>query len=67
MPKNDNISAITGIPTPNGDYTGPVKNSAPNPGNYWYGTVHTKYGVKHVQEQGREKTWKKMLQLGAIK
>ena len=66
MPKTDNISAITGIPSPIGDYRGPEKNCAPNPGGYWYGTVKTKYGWKHVQEVGREKTWKAMLKLGAI-
>jgi len=65
MPLNDNISAITGIATPIGDYQGPVKNCAPNPDNYWWGCVSTKYGMKHVQERGRKATWTKMLSLGA--
>jgi hypothetical protein len=66
MPKTDNISAITGIATPIGDYRGPERNCAPNPGGYWSGSVKTKYGWKHVQKRGKEATWKAMKRLGAI-
>jgi hypothetical protein len=67
MPLTNNCSAVTGKPTPIGDYNGPEKNCAPNPGNYWWGTVMTKYGWKHVQEVGKTKTWKAMVKLGAKK
>jgi len=60
-----NISATTGIANRVGDYRGPVKNHAPNPGGYWWGQVLTLYGWSHIQEIGREKTEKKMLELGA--
>ena len=60
-----NISAVTGIPNRVGDYRGPVKNHAPNPGGYWWGQVLTQYGWKHVQEVGRAKTQEAMLRLGA--
>jgi hypothetical protein len=65
IPFNGMSSAVTGIPTPIGSYQGPVKNCAPNSGNYWYGVVFTKHGAQHVQEVGREKTEEKMLKLGA--
>ncbi len=60
-----NCSASTGVPNPIGDYRGPVKNIAPNPAGYWWGSVHTKTGWRHVQEIGREATEKAMLALGA--
>jgi hypothetical protein len=60
-----NISAITGIANRIGDYRGPVKNHAPNPDGYWWGSVLTKHRWVHVQEIGRKKTVKKMLELGA--
>jgi len=51
-----------------GDYIGPEKNSAPNPGGYWWGCVLVKdRGVVHVQEVGKKKTWEKMVELGAKK
>ena len=60
-----NISAITGIANRLGDYRGPVKNSPPNPCNFWWGGVLTKRGWVHVQEVGRERVVVKLLKLGA--
>jgi hypothetical protein len=60
-----NISAITGIANRLGDYRGPVKNHAPNPGGFWWGMVLTKRGWVHVQEVGRERVVKKLLKLKA--
>jgi hypothetical protein len=65
IPADHNISAITGIANRTGDYRGPLKNHAPNPGNFWWGQVLTSAGWIHVQEVGRAAAEKKMRKLGA--
>jgi len=64
---DDSLSATTTgeVKAFRGDYVGPIKNSAPNPGGYWWGCVHTEHGVKHVQEVGKKKTWEEMKRIGA--
>ena len=66
IPSDRNISATTGVANKIGDYRGPIKNSPPNPGKYWWGAVLVRdAGWRHVQAVGREATEKAMIALGA--
>ena len=55
-----NIGAITGAGNRVGDYRKPVKNSYPNPEDWWWTSVLFTNGWRQFQEKGEEAIYERL-------